>query len=639
MPERPPMRRPIRVLPPELANQIAAGEVVERPASVLKELLENSLDAGATSIEAAIEGGGQALLMVRDNGCGIPRGELELAVTRHATSKIAQFADLAGILSFGFRGEALPSIASVSRLTLTATDPATAEAAFVSVEHGRITARGPAALPRGTKVEVRDLFANVPARLKFLKTPATEARRCQEALFRLALARPDVRLTLSVSGREVANFPAGQNLADRLAAAWPPAAVEGLIPLDTGPGPLRLFGLVGHPRAAQARADRILLYVAGRPVSDRLLLTALREAYSGRLLAREYPQAALFLDLPPDEADVNVHPAKNEVRFRDERGVFGFVRRAVDAALSRAEAAFAPAGARPGAESALREETAAYAARPEPGQRSRLFTAPAGPTGPTGPIGPIGPEKFATRSDFAAESGREEPAWLRPGPAGAQARPGPGAEPPSPAPPDHLPSAAENGAPAPTPAPAELRPGLAYLGQAAGTYLILAEAGGGLALVDQHAAHERVLFSALRRGALRGEARPLALARDLALHPAEAERLDALWPRLKDLGFGLERPAPDRLALFATPASLTAGQAVEFLRDALAGKAGSMEDLWALLACKAAVKAGAALAPDEALALLDAWLGAEDRDYCPHGRPVLVRFAPADLEKLFKRRG
>lgn len=625
MPERPAIRRPIRVLPPELANQIAAGEVVERPASVLKELLENSLDAGATSIEAAIEGGGQALLMVRDNGCGIPRDELELAVTRHATSKIAQFADLAGILSFGFRGEALPSIASVSRLTLTATDPATAEAAFVSVEHGRITARGPAALTRGTKVEVRDLFANVPARLKFLKTPATEARRCQEVLFRLALARPDVRLTLSVSGREAANFPAGQDLAGRLAAAWPPAAVEGLIPLDTGPGPLRLSGLVGHPRAAQARADRILLYVAGRPVSDRLLLTALREAYSGRLLAREYPQAVLFFDLPPDEADVNVHPAKNEVRFRDERGVFGFVRRAVDAALSRAEAAFAPAGARPGAESALREETGAYAARPEPGQRPRLFPAPAGQ------------DKFATRADFAAESGREEPAWLWPGPAETTAQPGPGAGPPCPAPPDHLPSAVENGAPAP--APAELRPGLAYLGQVAGTYLVLAEAGGGLALVDQHAAHERALFAALRRGALRGESRPLALARDLALHPAEAERLDALWPQLKELGFSLERPAPDRLALTATPGSLAPGQAVEFVRDALAGKAGSMEDLWSLLACKAAVKAGAALARDEALALLDAWLGAEDRDYCPHGRPVLVRFAPADLEKLFKRRG
>jgi DNA mismatch repair protein MutL len=619
-----PPRRPIRVLPPELANQIAAGEVVERPASVLKELVENSLDAGATSIEVAVEGGGQALIRVSDNGSGMPAGELELAVTRHATSKIADLADLSGIISFGFRGEALPSIASVARLSLAATDPASGEAATVSVEHGRLASRGPAALARGTRVEVRDLFSNVPARLKFLKTPATEAKKCQEVFFRLALARPDVRFALTVAGREVYNFPAGQTLADRLAAAWPPAAAEGLLPLDTGPGHLRLSGLVGHPRAAQARADRILLYVDGRPVSDRLLLTALREAYTGRLLAREYPQAVLFLELPADEVDVNVHPAKSEVRFRDERAVFGFVRRAVDAVLARAEAEFAPAWERSTPDPALREETSGYAAPATPAQSRLLPEQPA----------PAPGGKFATRAAFEAEAGRDIPEWLRPEPRPEVTQPET-VPPPCPAPGDRLPPGCE----AEAPRSAALRPGLSYLGQVAGTYLVLAEHGAGLTLVDQHAAHERVLYAALRAGGSAGASRPLALPRDLALHPAEAERLDQLWPKLKELGFGLTRPAPDRLSLTATPANLEPGQAVELLRDALSGKSGGPEDLWALLSCKAAIKAGTPLARDEALALLDAWLAAPDREYCPHGRPIRVRFTPADLEKLFKRRG
>jgi len=623
MSDSPAPRRPIRVLPPELANQIAAGEVVERPASVLKELVENSLDAGATAIEAAIEGGGQSLILVRDNGGGLPADELELAVTRHATSKIAELDDLSGILSFGFRGEALPSIASVARLTLTAADPATGEAASVAVEHGRVTSRGPAALPRGARIEVRDLFANVPARLKFLKTPGTEAKRCQDVFFRLALARPDVRFALSVNGREVYNFPDGQALADRLAAAWPPAASEGLLPLDTGDGRMRLSGLVGHPRAAQARGDRILFYVGGRPVADRLLLAALREAYSGRLLAREFPQAVLFLELPADEVDVNVHPAKSEVRFRDERAVFGFVRRSVDAALSRAEAEFAPAWDRPAPGTDVREEASGYAAQ-EPAEQPRLLPETPSQTAPF-----AGNGKFATRAAFEAEAGRDVPDWLRPTAPATESAP-----PPCPAP-DRLPP----GMAEPAPRAAALRPGLSYLGQVANTYLVIAESGAGLTLVDQHAAHERVLYTAMRQGGRSGASRPLALPRDLALHPAEAERLDRLWTRLKELGFGLSRPAPDRLSMTATPANLEPGAAVELLRDALSGKADGPEDLWALLSCKAALKAGTPLAHGEALALLDAWLATEDREYCPHGRPIRVRFTPADLEKLFKRRG
>ncbi|MGE4552830.1 MAG: DNA mismatch repair endonuclease MutL [Desulfovibrionaceae bacterium] len=611
------VRAPIHVLPPALRDQIAAGEVVERPASVVKELVENSLDAGARRIVVELGGGGIARIRVRDDGAGVPADELTLAVTRHATSKIAGLADLVRISSFGFRGEALPSIASVSRLRMTSR-PADAEhAAFVAVEAGRLAGSGPAGGAPGSEVEVLDLFAGTPARLKFLKTPATEARRCQEALQRLSLAHPDVAFALVSDGREVFRLPAGQQLADRLAAFWPPSVCEGLTPFGREAGGLRVHGLAGDPATAQGRGDRILLWVNGRPVQDRLLLSAVREAYRGRLLAREHPQAVLFLDCPPESVDVNVHPAKLEVRFSDERAVFGLVRSALTAALERLTPLAGGLG-RPGREAG---GPGGGHGTPAPGQG---YAPP--------PLRPMG-EKFSGYREFLLEYG----------PSGSSGPVASGAD-RAPAPPASGPAASGPAASGPVASgPVDLRaaaprlaaPDLEYLGQAADTYLVLRDARG-LLLVDQHAAHERVLFDLFRRERGKGDAQPLAIPLTFSLHPAQAERLEELWEPLRAAGFRLD-PGPAALTVTAIPPTLDAGRAKAYLLAALDGQVDGLDGLWTLLACKAAVKANQPLAADEALALLAAWLDCPDKDHCPHGRPAAIRLGPGDLEKLFKR--
>ena len=334
-----PERAPIILLPPELRNQIAAGEVVDRPAGIVKELVENSLDAGATRIDVSLEQGGLTSLAVRDNGRGIPADELALAVTSHATSKLRTLADLLAIHTLGFRGEALPSIGSVSVLRVTSLcregEAVGAEAAFIELCFGEVSGQGPAALDSGTLVEVRELFANIPARLKFLKTASTELKYCREALERLALNYLGAGFRLYSHGREVCNFAAGQSLPQRLAAIWPPALAEAMRPVDFTRDGISVSGLAGDPSLAQPKSDRLIFYVNGRPVQDRTLAAAVRQAYKGRLVGRECPQAVLFVNLPADEVDVNVHPAKAEVRFRDERAVFGAVLRAVERGLEQ----------------------------------------------------------------------------------------------------------------------------------------------------------------------------------------------------------------------------------------------------------------------------------------------------------------
>lgn len=627
-------RPAIRKLPPELCNQIAAGEVVDRPAGVVKELVENSLDAGATRIEVTLENGGQTLIRVRDDGSGIPAAEMELAVTRHATSKIASIDDLWQIASFGFRGEALPSIASVSRFRIESA-PEGEEAAFLETDQGRVVRQGPAALPKGTVVEVRDLFLTVPVRLKFLKTPATEFKRCRELLARLALARTDTGFTLLAGGQEALRFAPGQDLRRRLAVLWPPLVTEALLPFDRRAGGIRVHGLAAPPGLAQTKADRLFLYVNGRAVHDRLLLGAVREAYKGRLIAREYPQIVLFLEVPSEEVDVNVHPAKAEVRFRAESAVFGAVVQAVTEALNAAphapllpeEASASPAASlgreplRPaGFWGAADEER--ILPRREPNVMPAPETVPVMSTPDRDFFSPSGKDHVVSQPllPYSVPSETAESAV----PFGVEAEP----------------NALTPQRVSPAEQVANLRAGdLLYLGQLAGTYLLFRQ-GETLFIMDQHAAHERVLADRFRREGTTGGSHPLVLPLEMPLHPAERDRLEEVWQRLRGLGFELALQ-DSRLEVHAVPALLERSGAEAFLREVLCGRKDGLDGpdgLWASMACKAAIKAGDELAPDEAVGLAAQWLGLPDRDFCPHGRPCVITWTSRDLERLFKRR-
>lgn len=654
-------RRQIRLLPPELANQIAAGEVVERPASVLKELVENSLDAGASRIEVELEDGGRTMVRVTDDGRGIPAAELELAVTRHATSKISGIEDLSRINSFGFRGEALPSIASVSRFRMVSA-PLNAsggrdEAASLEVDFGRVSRIGPAALAGGTVAEVRELFANVPARLKFLKSPATELKRAQDLLYRLILANTGVGFTLKLGGRVALRAEPGMDLARRLSLIWPPVVVEALRPFRLEQHGMTVRGLASNPRSSQPRADRMLFFVNGRAVNDRLLLRAARQAYQGRLTSRDYPQIVLFLDIEPDAVDVNVHPAKNEVRFRDEQSVFVTALNAVGQVLNAQDA----------------ERGAARYAAPSPGTETAEGAAPdimpgmMPDTTKTGPAFTPRPLGFWGAADETRVMPRRAPLPASPASSGVDSAapyrsaspldpfsplPGTGeglAEPDapfpvSPAPAEQPDASARQSAPAqernarvgsPVNAAGDFR----YLGQVAGTYLVLAKGRDTLLLLDQHAVHERIMFEKFRSGGLRGTTRPLLMPLTLALHPAEAERFMEIRDTLAELGFAAELTEGGAACrISALPPAMERGDASAFLREALAGKKDDLASLWITHACHSAIRAGQQLTPADALELVRQWLATEEPDYCPHGRPCAVTLDPADMEKLFKRR-
>ena len=608
---------PIRPLSPALRSQIAAGEVVERPASVVKELVENSLDAGARAVHVALEQGGQSSILVQDDGCGIAPEEMRLAVARHATSKLADLAGLSHISSYGFRGEALPSIASVSRFSLTSvrkgarTPPDDAGAVRIDMEYGRLLQCRPALLREGTKAEARDLFGNIPARLKFLKTPATELKRAQEWLNRLALARPDVAFDLKAGGRELMRLPAGQSLQDRLAALWPPSVMEALFPFDASFQGIRAHGLAADPKSNQPRPDRILLYVNGRAVSDRRLLGAIREAYKGRLTTRDYPQLVLFLELDPQEVDVNAHPAKYEVRFRDEQAVFVATLRALGSALN------APGRARDASPATARS----FPETPHPARPAGFWGRADTPELRTGGVFPqrpaqapafrAGPEE--TRAPYGGGREREAAARAEEGPTPPEAPHGRDRQGPSAA--------------------------FTLLGQIGRAYLVLRdEEADALVLLDQHAVHERVLFARMEQNAAAGKGQTLMLPLVLPLHPAERNRLEQMRARLHAFGFAFGEDGQE-LEVRSIPLQLSRSEAAGLLRGMLGGMADGSEELCLRAACRAAVKAGHSLSPDETAALIARWLALseEERAFCPHGRPCVLRFATRDLEKLFKR--
>lgn len=595
-----PPRRPIRELPAQLANQIAAGEVVERPASIVKELLENALDAGARRVEVTLEQGGVGLIRVRDDGAGIPAAELPLALRRHATSKLADSDELMRIATLGFRGEALPSIASVARLDIAS---ATAGAPAAQLAHGQ-SQPGPVAHPPGTTVTVRDLFYNLPARRKFLRSEKTEFQHADELLRRLALARFDVGLAWSHNGKAVQQLPPAVDVPareQRLARLCGQAFVDAALRLDFPVGELRLSGWAALPTFSRAAADLQFWYVNGRLVRDKLLTHAARQAYQDVLYHGRHPAYVLYLDLPPALVDVNVHPAKAEVRFRDSRAVHELVRRCLREVIG--------SGSRAGGVAAQTSTTSD--AIEFPGNRpvptpGRLWEGNA-PRLSTGQIA----DQLAAYTQLARGAMHEHA-----GPA----------------------------APLPDEADQPLgRP----LAQLMGIY-ILAQGTRGLVLVDMHAAHERITFERLRAAHAAGRivGQPLLVPLTLALSAGEiatVERHAQLWPTL---GFDLAVLGPDTLAVREVPALLAGGDVPALVRDVLAelrehGTSRRVEDhIEALLtgmACHSSVRAGRQLTLPEMDALLRDMERTERSGQCGHGRPTWVELPLAELDRLFLR--
>jgi len=616
----------IQLLSPRLANQIAAGEVVERPASVIKELLENSLDSGARRIEVDVEQAGIKLLRVRDDGGGIPADDLPLALARHATSKIRELEDLERVMSLGFRGEALASISSVARLTLTSRTRGAEQAWQVETEGRDMAPRvQPAAHPVGTSVEVRDLFFNTPARRKFLRAEKTEFDHLQEVIKRLALARFDVAFHLRHNGKTMLTLhEAADDLARarRVSAVCGPAFLEQALPIEIERNGLHLWGWVGLPTFSRSQADLQYFYVNGRMVRDKLVAHAVRQAYRDVLFNGRHPTFVLFLEVDPAVVDVNVHPTKHEVRFRDGRMVHDFLYGTLHRALGEV---------RP------EDQLAAPAAVSTMVRPSGLAAGEFGPQGEMGLAANL-LERVPTES-----------VWRSPG-AGYQApRPGP-----------VLPAAEAQGAyreffsPLPTPALAALPdsqgdiPPLGYaLTQLKGIY-ILAENVQGLVLVDMHAAHERITYERLKVAmaseGLRGQ--PLLVPESLAVSQREADCAEEHGSWFQRLGFELQRLGPESLAIRQVPALLKQAEATQLVRDVLSDLLeygtsdriqAHLNELLGTMACHGAVRANRRLTLPEMNALLRDMEHTERSGQCNHGRPTWTQMGMDDLDKLFLR--
>jgi len=608
---------PIRRLPSHLVDRIAAGEVVERPASVVKELVENSLDAGARRIEVHLTGDSAAgsawsRIQVIDDGHGMAPAEMHLAIERHATSKLPG-EDLLAIASFGFRGEALPAIASVSRFTLEsrprshpgAGDSAGASGWRLALDAGEILFDGPAGMAPGTRITVDDLFGRVPARAKFLKAARTEVGAVADTIRRLAMAHPHVAFLLAQDGRRLVDVAAEQGegvpaLARRVQALLPAGA--DMVPVDFAREDLVLGGLAGLPAASRATSEHQYLFVNGRPVRDKLLVGALRGAYAERLPPGRHALAALFITLPGAEVDVNVHPAKTEVRFRDPARIRGSLISAVRQALESA---------------GIRPVTAASVAL------AKAFTSPPAfvqdvPLAPPLQQAPHTPPRLSEPAlAWAAPSGRAPDAPLATLPDAAQGIPG------------------------------DFPLGVAR-GQVANAFIV-AETADALVLVDQHAAHERLVMEAMRgrAGDSTPATQPLLIPEVVALDSLSCDRLEAAAPMLAGLGLEAERFGPDAMMVRAVPAVLGRPDLTALLTD-LADELGEgggpqaltsrLDHVAATIACHGSVRAGRALSLPEMNALLRQMEAVPASGTCNHGRPTFIRLGKADLERLFGRR-
>lgn len=595
-----PMR--IRHLPETLINQIAAGEVIERPAAAVKELVENAIDAGAKKITITLENGGKSLIRITDDGCGMNREELIAALDRHATSKLPDD-DLVHVVHLGFRGEALPSIASVSRLTLTSRAQGSDDAWSLNVEGGKKDAPKPAAHPPGTSLEVRDLFYATPARLNFLKTDRSEYAAVKETALRLAMAYPAIAFHLIHEGKTSFSFPA-QDRQARLSAALGDEFGINAIPIDAAREGIRLTGLAGLPTFARGTSQHQHLFVNGRPVRDRMMMGCLRAAYSDFMAHDRHPIAALFLDIPADCVDVNVHPAKAEVRFRDNALVRGLIVSGLKHALMQHGQISAPSVSF-AALDRLRHNAAQGPALP-------LSRGPSSYHYPGGLAEKIAPH-FAPFDTHAAPAARyEEPAALT--------------------------------------ADITAHPLGAARAQIHENYII-AQTDNGMVIVDQHAAHERLVYERFKaQHAQSGiPSQGLLVPEIVDLEDTEAQRLLTQAETLKTLGLEIESFGAGSVAVRAIPAVLSgrceASQLVRDLADELAerGTAQGLEEtvnrLLSTMACHGSVRSGRRLNAEEMNALLRQMEETPNSGQCNHGRPTYITLSLADIEKLFGRRG
>jgi len=630
---------PIRLLSPRLANQIAAGEVVERPASVVKELVENALDAGATRVDVEVEQGGVKLIRVRDDGSGIEEDDLPLALSRHATSKIASLDDLEAVASLGFRGEALASISSVSRLALTSRTAEREAASRVEVEGREMDARiSPAAHPVGTTVEVRDLFFNTPARRKFLRTEKTEFNHVEECVRRQALSRFDAGFTLRHNQRVVQSLRPADSALDRerrIGALCGQQFIDNAVVIDAQATGLRLWGWVALPTFSRSQSDLQYFFVNGRVIRDRLVAHAVRQAYRDVLYNNRHPAFVLYLEVDPATVDVNVHPTKHEVRFRDGRLVHDFIFRTLHKALAdvRPDDHFRGAVA----QSFGREASAQAESAPAMG-------APGGASWNGQPAVP-GYGHSGTSAGFGGQSqpqqewrASDQMAFYQSLNAGG----GTGS-------PQSTPVGDRGATPIPTPpADSDEEPPLGYaIAQLHGIY-ILAQGRAGMIVVDMHAAHERITYERMKRALAEQDlkSQPLLVPLSLAVSQKEAALTESHGDELQKLGLQIERIGPETLAVRQVPALLRGADAEQLVRDVLAdliahGQSDRVEavthELLGTMACHGSVRANRQLTVPEMNSLLRDMEATERSGQCNHGRPTWTLVTLSELDKLFLR--
>lgn len=589
----------IKILPESLSNKIAAGEVVERPASVVKELVENSLDAGSTRIIIKVEKGGRSLIQVSDNGTGMSPDDALLSVERYATSKLYNDADLFSIRTLGFRGEALPSIASVSRFTLETRDQSSSVGTRIEIEGGKIKKVSEVGAPAGTLITVRDIFFNMPVRRKFLKTVNTEMSHIADTVADIAAGRPDIHFRLNHNSRTVKNWTPVSDPEDRAADVLGKETKNELHRADASEGMISVSGWIVSPRISRSTSRGIYVYVNGRCVQDRIIQHALSEGYEGRLMKGQFPLAVLFVRAAPDQVDVNVHPRKNEVRFLEPNRIHFLVKTAVSSALNRSDR---------GPDSFDTADTHSLSLRragdnpPLPAEISELSSSFNSLTHNISPQH----EKQSAFSEYSNLYPEQTLLWKK-----------------------------------------KLFADMEIIGQFHGTY-ILCESGEGLVLIDQHAAHERILFEQLKRRTSASEkaGQTLLIPETFDLNHSESNILETLLPAFEEIGFEIEPFGGNTFVVKSVPAILTGREIRPLITEIVektaviglsAGLDRIKDECLMLMACHAAIRANQKLSEKEIKALLHQLEACENPSHCPHGRPVWIQWTARFLEKSFHR--